>query len=385
MDGRPSTLINNKFVDSLVSRGIIDIDTFEYWSDKLEEKEGPYVICFCQLPFVIDEKHLSHHISGWRKNVIFDLCTKKMTLSSTYSNKTFCNEPQVTINCTRVIGLVKLWGRRQSVYSKYINHVINPKLNNVIVGKVPRLSYYLGQQPKIVETVPVTCEQFESNVAHALRHEFIYVINKYIKAIEISNLVKIPAVKELFGYFVMVSPNRIASAGVPKSVELGYLKSTESLEVKISKNNLFDSLLRNPSVLPNTIVNQLQAMNMLLRQGEPELALIGCITSLEWYLNDTFNLVKTTKNGELRSMSISEMINNDSLIFLGPDLLRKFKEYVQLRNKYAHGEPPNRSSENRITSSKSEQIRGALFLALEIYRKVNIYKGVNANLSCQEA
>ena len=139
-------------------------------------------------------------------------------------------------------------------------------------------------------------------------------------------------------------------------------------------------LARSPHSLDarnDMMVGQLIAMNSLRVRGEPELALMGCATALEWFLNDHFpDMAKVTRDNRRVSASLSDFAKSTSLAFLGERNRAQLRALAHARNKVAHGRPRPRSSSPNVEAldsagSSDVEARESLFFALEIYRLVN--------------
>jgi hypothetical protein len=129
------------------------------------------------------------------------------------------------------------------------------------------------------------------------------------------------------------------------------------------------------------------AMNNLLSVGESELALIGCATTVEWFLNTAFPaLCRADKRGRRISAAIPAALQSGLLDFLDADRRASLLDLAHRRNAFAHGAPPDRDSFQRIPEGvDTEYVRSCLFLALDVYRAVNLHTGVSRNESTPKA
>jgi hypothetical protein len=121
------------------------------------------------------------------------------------------------------------------------------------------------------------------------------------------------------------------------------------------------------------------AMHRLLKQGEPELALIGCVTAIEWFLNEKFStLVQRSRAGKSLSASITACLRSGALDFMSEPQRQVLRELALCRNAIVHGPPPSRighrTNQFRIAAAvEHEYVRASLFTALDLYRAVNIH------------
>jgi hypothetical protein len=124
--------------------------------------------------------------------------------------------------------------------------------------------------------------------------------------------------------------------------------------------------------LEDPLVRQLQAMHRVASDGEVELALMGCVTALEWFLNATFpDLVRVTRRGERHVSSISGFLRSGHAELLDDEERRFLEELVALRNRATHGPPPVRAGDARASADALATVRRCLFGTLAVYRSIN--------------
>lgn len=356
----------------------------------LEERGSPYVIGFAQLPFLISCGNSFVQVPGLRDGLMLELSFRptQVTISETGrltrpSTETSSESDASCTWYTQVIAVVRLWNPRAKLHKAYMNCVSYTGFRNEVIGRVEgwmdmpeaRLSAPSRRY------APLSAHAFQTEVTRRIRREIHGAIRKFVRAYCVANLLEHPDVSCLYGYFSMVAPGRLACASPPIPIAARLLsRSSDTPGPKVDLEritSLLDSA--NITALDDRVLGQLMAMNRLLQQGEPELALIGCVTAVEWFLNDRFgSLVLPIRSSWPRSASISVCLRSRALDFLEPDLQAQLLELSHARNTVVHGPPPSRTLRSgqatlHNTTVSKEFVADGLYLALALYRAVNVH------------
>lgn len=356
----------------------------------LEERGSPYVIGFAQLPFLINCGDSFVQVRGFSEGLVLDLSfrpaqvTIRETGRSRRSSTTISSESDTSGTWyTQVIALVRLWNPRAKLYSAYLNCISCAGFRNEIIGRVEGwMEMPEAQLSALTQRhAPLSAQAFEAEVTRRIRREIHSAIRRFVRAYCVANLLEQPDVSHLYGYFSMVGPGRIACASPPIPIAAGLLaRSGDAPGPEVALERI-TSLLQSENITPleDRVLGQLMAMNRLLQQGEPELALIGCVTAVEWFLNDRFGtFVLPTRSRGLRSASISACLRSRALDFLEPDLRVQLLELSHARNAVVHGPPPSRTlgarqSTRHNTTVSKKFVADGLYIALALYKAVNVH------------
>src|SRR5262249_9384045 len=146
------------------------------------------------------------------------------------------------------------------------------------------------------------------------------------------------------GYFVMTAPGRLAYKEPPVPLTRGLLK-VHTLKPPLDRTRIVDALkigIREK----DRFINQLQSMKRVARDGEPELAVLGVVSPLEWYAN-SFVLPPTERYKT--SHSLRRALDLPPLSHLSQDLKTKLVAIADLRNGLVHGTPPARDAARPVS------------------------------------
>ena len=115
-------------------------------------------------------------------------------------------------------------------------------------------------------------------------------------------------------------------------------------------------------------LSQILAMHRLAKQGEPKLAIIGCVTAIELFLN---SFVKWEENW---SLSIKECLKKVPFTSLPDDLKRQLRTIADIRNAIVHGEPPSQRDETRASAEQDSlsKIAEVVQTGVNLYREINL-------------
>ncbi len=287
---------------------------------------------------------------------------------------------QYSTEFSQFVAFVELWGERVRLHKKYLNFLSLDGLKNERIGTIQGWMNMPEAQMNepLRRHAPLTSSSYQAEVTRRLKNEVSYSIRSYVNAYGIAKLEQMPSSNTLFGYFSMIAPGRVACSEVPIPILSGLLKSIDSdNEELIDVENIRD-MAGMYSTLQDRFLRQVMAMSRLLNQGEHELALIGCVSTIEWFLNRRFpDVSQKLKSGKVLNASISRFIKQRSIDFLDKSLRDRLLELAMMRNEVVHGAPPNRTDFGVLNTNRGNKdqylfVKEGIRLALEVYRVVNL-------------
>lgn len=364
---------------------------------QLEAREGPYVVAFAQLPFMIDANAQNFKVHGWREGVVVELKFTQVTGAFTQDGALKILDTGSTeantlpdgvklLEFTQVTATIRLWNKRAKLHRAYLNCLTPSGLRNEVIGRVegwmdaPEARMSLPAR----RYAPLTAQAFQAEVARRVRTELLRATQSFLRAYSVANLESLPSGDVLYGYFVMIAPGRIASASPPLPIAAGLCIAAATPPSPGPNPDRLVALLDRNLPFEDRFLVQLMAMHRLLKQGEPELALIGCVTAVEWFLNEHFTaFVQRTRAGKAMSASITACLRSGALDFMTEAQREVLRELALCRNAIIHGPPPSRTGHhvNPLRTAgavRPEYVRSSLFVALDLYRAVNM-RGIVAH------
>lgn len=353
-------------------------------ADKLEQLEQPSIALFAQLPFAIDSE-IEIETPGTRKSLVLSLSLQRKELDiDLYGNvkvreEEHSNETE-TFSITQVVGILPLWGSRLRIHEKYQDQIYRRDSASQVIGSVenwmslPEAGFQLPKR----RHAPLTTYAFETEITRRCREELLAATNNVLNACSLANLVEIEKIDKLYGYFAMACPGRLSSASSPIPIVSGICSRNSNTIFKNEKTRDIATFLNKSNYRDNRFVSQIMAMHRLLEQGEPELALVGALSAIEWHLNEVFpEMIERFKSGRMSRASIVKFLKSKKLDMLSDSEKGMLFKYVDTRNELVHGAPPTRypaeyNSTDRNISIDSKQVRDCIFLIMDIYRRINI-------------
>lgn len=389
----PDDRQESSYLMRLVLQGATTPDLLCHAAQLLDDLGEPNIIAFAQLPFPVDIGPEPIRVQGSHHRINIDLrfVPKSFRVSPTGqlefsdSESTFKQDGATELLVTQVIASVRLWGWREEKYRMFAQSVSHNGLRKeTVIGSV---KHYMELPEATMELprrrpAPLTTGKYQNAVARRLRSEIHIGIQSFVRAYGAAMLDELPIPPKVYGFFVMLAPGLVGGGDFPLPLLGGICQLNRIPQGQTGNRQRIERILSSGMPLEDKVIKQLMAMQRLLREGEPELALVGCISAIEWYLNDAFpNLQRTNAAGGKTSASISEHIKRKTLDFLPEEKLLQLRAFARRRNEIVHGEPPHRSSIRNMRSAVEfecngmldvDNVRNALALGLEIYREVNM-------------
>jgi hypothetical protein len=319
-------------------------------ANRLEDGFSPQVCCFAQLPFAVavDPKQ-SFDLPAGRHGGSVTLSFSRQQARLARDNKIELVDVPSEFNesgsgyLTQVRAFFNLWGRHKRDYENYLqcqsdSGLINQPLNSSLWNR--------KRAPAGIAVGPIQADDtrnafyFEEQATDAVTHEIIHVLKIWLDNYTMVALDDHVQIERLCGLFVMLAPGRIRYSEPPLPVVpeiLSHSRVPAEVDTEILKKALlfgrreFDRYLR-----------QLVAMQRLAINGEPEIAIVGCQTAIEWYLNSFLEKQEVDANGRVRSLSVVRCLDKKPFRDFPLELKLRLKLITEKRNDIVHGGPPNR-------------------------------------------
>ncbi|OGT97021.1 MAG: hypothetical protein A2298_03425 [Gammaproteobacteria bacterium RIFOXYB2_FULL_38_6] len=364
-----------------------------YWPDllcetatQLEELGPPFIYCFTQLPYPINVEKGNYTLPGKTEGVRVDLSFRLFKFNFNDSGKIFVgdlkeeneNPAERVVVGTQVIGLIKLWSGKNKYYNNYLECVTYSGLKEQIINK-PNSNWSVtgGWHQRPLKSA----KAFENEISKRLLTELYSALQFFIPTYSIVSHDETKLGQWLYNYFCMTAPGRISLGDIPKPIFKSFCKHyTIANNRFVSHSKLCEALKFGMREI-SKFERQLLAMDRLVRDGEPELALIGTISAIEWFMG-AFVARENKWQPSLRDCLKIEPYKSN----LEEDLKNDLREAALLRNSIVHGAPPSR--ENIIkegsgfigklpisnVSLLSYKVQSVIESGLVLYRRINELK-----------
>lgn len=369
------------FLSRLLELGATTEDQLIEYSNLLESRNAPLVAAFGQLPFDLGLGEITLAAPGDRPNSEVELLIRPTSVHFDSLGKIVRGEVgglQTTphIACvTQLVAIVRLGDKRARVHPLYVSRLshlglLREPLGNHMVENWMRLPETTFSEPTRRRR-PLSGVDFQRDVTARTRDHMVFATKALLDAYGVAALVDLRGEHFLYGYHAMIAPGRIASAGRPEPVLNGLVTNRNLLVPKNTTLTDVRDYLKSARRSDNPFIQRLQALNALLANGEPELALVGCVTALEWFVNERFpELCAQRKNGEVRTAPLSIFLKSKPAAILEKSDVDQLWSLIHRRNAIAHGSPPTRTS--RLDPFALDQyVHEAFALALRVYRTAN--------------
>ena len=310
-------------------------------ADRLEELGPPYVCCFAQLPFPICVEAGEYAVKADTETVIMRLEFRlvEATIDDQGRSQLLLepngdcdNKTASSPLGTQVIGFIPLWGRRTLYYKNYLACLKADGLRDEVINPALQDGRGYGYKGTVV-----TSHSFEAELPKKMLDEFPIALRRFISNYSVLALDDIPVPNFLYGYFVMTAPGRIAYGRPPVPLTRGLLRTHTSI-LPVERAKIVEALKTSIREIDRFIL-QLQAMKRVANSGEPELAIVGAVSALEWYAN---RFVEPPRDRYKTSHPLRTALKMAPLSQLSEALKSKLLAAVDLRNTLVHGTPPPR-------------------------------------------
>lgn len=265
---------------------------------------------------------------------------------------------------TQVQAFVPISGRREAYYKEYERCLGHGGLHECIISKS---AWDPAHAPAAYKGGVVTAHAFESELSNRIGLEVRYALKKFLIAYSLVSLQELPALNRLYGCFLLSAPGRVvANASDPI---LNGLLGVYPLGLSVERERLQQALQFELREI-DRYLRQLLAMQRLAVQGESDLAVVGCVAVIEWFMNSF--VVRRKK----RLYPIKECLMMPPFDSLPTDLRDDLLKIAYRRNAVVHGEPPTRHSFNdyRSIPKSTNGIPEIVGAGLRLYREINLRK-----------
>lgn len=338
-------------------------------ANELERLDSPWVCCFAQLPYPIVVEGGEYVVWGQSANAVIRLNFKLFTIDVDPSLQVSLREiksaelssyKNAPIG-TQVRGFIQLWGRRVLYYDNYLDSLNSDGLKDQIIN--PRNSEWVVTSGLYKGKV-MTSSIFEGEVADRLRPEMLFAMRRFLLNYSIVALHEVQPVSKALNYFLMSAPGRIAYGEAPVPLLPTMLRTSTTTPLKVIPKSKIERALQFGLREIDRYLHQLLAMQRLANEGEPELALIGCVAAIEWYMNSFIQIENDWQ------LSIVKCLKKEQFKSLPDELKQALLSIASSRNDLAHGQPPDRDKGKMHTTSTTD-VRNAVKTGLELYREMN--------------
>lgn len=113
--------------------------------------------------------------------------------------------------------------------------------------------------------------------------EFPIALRRFLINYSLLALEEVPLRPVLYGYFVMAAPGRVVYKEPPIPITKGMLSLHRYFPL-LGRSKVMDALKISDRE-NDRFIHQLQAMKRVASSGEPELAIVGTASAIEWFAN----------------------------------------------------------------------------------------------------
>lgn len=364
---------DRSLLEHLISIGAASPLLLEEISEELHLHEQPHVAHICQIPLVFNLDTDRYRVPSWYAGEYVELNFRKIYIQinpdGTQSVYPACKSQKrkalghIT-QATQLVSFLKLEGKRRELYPKYLKCLQHTTFTDEVIGNS---GSWLHVKPSVISSdVPLTAKVFENDLAIRCRKEVSFCLSKFLKAYGLSQLQELPIFPYLYGSFTMVAPGRISGGGAPKPLVAALGELINPIGRDNVTNNQIDQYLTTINATHDRVVSQVLSMSGLIEKGEMELAIVGCVSAIEWYINERFPKFVSKKG---MSSSLNKILSDTLFSNMSKDFEAEIRSLAELRNSIVHGEPPTNNKSRKKTMG--DRANAALHLTLKLLRYVN--------------
>jgi hypothetical protein len=340
-------------------------------SNKLEDYGPPFMCCLAQLPFPLILEPGSYKVQGDTKGVHFIVdfhlfsvdVNRDCQTQLTYIKENAALGDATNAIGTQVIAFVELWGRRVDYYKNYLACLHADGLEEQIIN--PTL-WDKARAPAAYAGNVITSHAFEAELASRVLSALRITLRRVLANYSLLALEELPWSPFLYGYFLMPAPGRVVYGNAPESVIRGMLPKS-SVPKPVAKEHL-EKAMQFQIREVDRYLHQLMAMKRLSTQGEPELAVVGAVTAIEWFMNSLI------AREPAYSLSIPKCLKKPPFSALPVQMIQNLNTLAETRNLIVHGEPPERKRNRSGLHKGAIQPDEVVKLGLSLYREIHLRK-----------
>ena len=251
---------------------------------------------------------------------------------------------------TRVLLYLPLWEDNRKYYSHYLT-CLGP--NGLAVRNLARTIWGTKHAPSGKAHEALNSDKYEDNVNASVLPMFRRILTQFVDTYNLVGLFNERIPDTLPGVFTMLAPGRVSYRRPPLAVG-PFMLQTHWIEELVSPESLSSALVFGNREF-DRYQRQLLAMQKVAREGEPELAVIGSVTAIEWLLNPLVvaNGSEVTIQKKAQSLSIRQCLEKPLKIAISDDLRKELIRAAMIRNDAVHGKPPQREVSGKTQSAKT--------------------------------
>ncbi|MGE3280085.1 MAG: hypothetical protein AB7O13_03625 [Alphaproteobacteria bacterium] len=319
-------------------------------ANELEARQPPHVAAFFQLPYHLQVEPTWHRVAtlehGLYADLRFEPCAVEPADAGNFKliRETTQQKRQRLARVTQVIALLPVWGRRSLFHQKYLHQANSGRSDNPII--VP-------QRESWIDNRPLSRGEYESNFASRLIRELMTAMRVFLPAYSVRALQEAPVPKLLYSYHTMIAPGHLVYAGDNVPILGALMESAEDSESVdyVSGAEISTAMQMRYRDL-SRFEQQLFALERMRRGGEVTLALIGCLSLLEWLLN----LYIIGKGG--KKAKLFEALRHPVIDFLSNNEKEILDDARQARNLAVHERPLTHTGLTGEDTSSGRELRG---------------------------
>jgi hypothetical protein len=334
-------------------------------AEKIEEMGPPAVCAFAQLPFRISIEDLPYVVPADTRGVRVDLRFKPIVLTLDHLGRVIVGSAEADrallpygFAATQVLGFCRLWGMRSDYYENYLPSITDEGLEDRRLGS----AVWEGKKiPAAYKGQVVTSHSFEAELSHRILMEFRIGLRRLMVNYSLLALRELP-LDEICGYFLMPAPGRVCAPGAPRPLLESALKQNV-MPRYVTHSEMLKALqfeVRDDS----RFLRQLFAMNRLASEGEPEIAIVGCVMAIEALLNEYL------EPPPVRSLSITPSLSELPIRSLPEPLKQSLRDLAKERNDIVHNGTRGGGASKRHCDANFRPFE----LGFALYREINLRK-----------
>jgi hypothetical protein len=340
-----------RILNALLSSGCV---THEFLCEVAEELDGlpePHVGCFGMLPFPLavssnDSFSVPTGRDGATATFRFEHFIATFDAGNRIRYETYHPTLDFEINGsgigTQVICHITPWGRHIRNYSHYLACVGDHGLEGRSL--ISKSLWGRKRAPTGVDGHAMDSSRYEDELNGAIVLAFAYALSVFLDNYNVAALYNFTCPMPIPGVFTMPAPGRVSYRNPPIPPAASMFQCW--LIKEIADASTLRAALKFGRRQFDRYQHQLLAMQSLSRDGEPELAVIGSVTAIEWFLNTLVDQNAPLPKWYDRNHrpSINRCLELPLNIVLSTELVGRLRVAADYRNKLAHGTSPSRSS-----------------------------------------
>ena len=372
-------------VDRLCERGAAYPDLFEEIEEFRDSVGGSCSAVTFQLPYPLDIAFSDYIGRGNRSDIKMHLrfipaiTVVDERMRRTVHRTGHYSEPKSSskfIDYTQCIALMPLWGSRLQYYQKYCDLSERGRDSDVVIPREEKpFTYSLSGA--------ITVRMYELELSKRSILEASNAVRRFLRDYMALSLHEVEIPELLYSPIASPRPERYFPLGDSPDLLFGLFSRPRNRALRqVSLENI-EKAAKWPSRSFSPFESQILALKRLSDRGEPELALVGLMSLVEWFLKEGLpeNLAKKRKKPRLVDLIgiAQEFVN------LPDSLWSTLQASREVRNIHTHDKPTSKSQSYdpasvRYGDPESAKLFDATaFAAFELFRAVNLARSAKAS------